>query len=270
MTAALRFADVSVARGGRRVLQDISLACEPGRALALLGPNGAGKSTIGHTALGLVRADAGTVEVDGRPVGAWSPTERAARIAWLPQDAAPTEPLPAWEWVAAARYRFGEGWAAAKAAARRALSDMGAEALAFRSVTTLSGGERQRVALAAMLAQQAKLLVADEPASHLDPAFQEEVYGRLGDFVRRGHGLLVVTHDVNLLGALACPVEVMGVRAGRAQFTRPYPSADLPAALSDLFGVPFTAVNVPGTDRSVVVPVRSARSPGDRRAEAES
>ncbi len=243
---------VRVERGRRRILDDFSLHLEAGRAVAILGPNGAGKSTALGAALGLIPMAAGAVTLDGRPLAGWSRTERAGRLAWLPQDAPPQEPLPAWEWVAAARYRFAESWADAQSAAHRVLMEMGIAHLAERVVTTLSGGERQRVALAALFAQDAEIILADEPASHLDPAQQLETYARLGRQVRSGRGLLIVTHDVNLLPALDCPVEVVGLREGRTAFTSPYPGDRLVDGLEQLFGVTFDAVAVAG--RTLIAP----------------
>ena len=238
----LRCIGVSAVRRGRTVLTDVSLEFSAGRAVALVGPNGVGKTTSLELALGLLTPTHGRVELDGRPVGRWSPRERAARVAWLPQAAHATEPLPAWEWVAAARYRFGESLAAARNAAERALHQVGVGDLTARPVTRLSGGERQRVALAALFAQEADVLLADEPASHLDPALQLETYARLGAAVRAGQGLGVVTHDVNLLGALDCPVDVVGLRHGRVRFTCGYDDPDLSQHLSHLFDVPIARV----------------------------
>ena len=252
---ALQCERVRVDRGGRRVLDGVSFRLERGRAIALLGPNGAGKSTVLQTALGLLAPSEGHIELDERPVRRWSRFERAARLAWLPQDVAPTEPLPAWEWVASARYRFKEPFSASADAARRMLDELGAGALAERLVSTLSGGERQRVALAALFAQEADFLLADEPAGHLDPAQQLESYRRLGTQVRSGRGLLLVTHDVNLLAALDCPVDIVGLRDGRTHFTLPYPKEGLPDSLTEglqaLFGVPFASAVVGG--RPVII-----------------
>ena len=239
--AELRWDGVSVVRRRVRILDDFSLCVGPGQAVALVGPNGAGKSTALLAGLGAILPSAGEVLLNGRPIARCSRAERAAHIAWLPQETAPPAPLMAWEWIAAGRYRFGEGAAAARRAALAALDAVDASALGPRLVTTLSGGERQRVALAALFAQESSLLFVDEPASHLDPVHQMETFARLGGWVQRGGGLIVVTHDVNVLDALRHPVDVVGLRAGAIAFRATYPASDLGPSLTDLFGVPFAA-----------------------------
>ncbi|MEO1334632.1 MAG: ABC transporter ATP-binding protein [Myxococcota bacterium] len=250
--------DVWVERRQRSILQGISFRARPGVAVAIMGPNGAGKSTALLTALGLTAAQKGRVRLDGQDIAGYSHRARAARLAWLPQDTQPIEPLPAWEWIAAARFRFRETSAEARHHAVRALKDAGADGFADRAVTTLSGGERQRVALAALFAQDAGLLLADEPASHLDPRLQRETYQRLGARVREGAGLVVITHDVNLLGELRCPVKVLGIRAGASAFLADYPSPSLVDKLSDLFNVRFCEVNVEDQALYVVAPNRES------------
>ena len=147
--------------------------------------------------------------------------------------------------VAAARFRFDEPRAAALAEADRALEAAGAAALRERVVTRLSGGEAQAVSLAAMLAQDAPLLLLDEPASHLDPAQQIAAYRFVGSCWRAGRGVLCITHDANLLrhtGAPASGIHVVGLSAGAQRFDLAADDPGLPDALSTLFGIRFRAV----------------------------
>jgi iron complex transport system ATP-binding protein len=108
------------------------------------------------------------------------------------------------------------------------------------------------VALAILRAQEAQILLLDEPANHLDPAQQRTTYKNLGDLWRKGHGLVCVTHDINLLGALErpneeTPIRVIGMGHGELVFDSHYDAPELPELLSDLFGVPFTAVDHAGS-----------------------
>jgi ABC-type cobalamin/Fe3+-siderophores transport system ATPase subunit len=250
---ALELDDVSVEIAGRALISRVSLRIEPGELVALLGPNGAGKSTLLKVALGLVKPSAGEARVGGRAVGKLSGRARAARIAWLPQHAALHEALTAVDMVAAARFRFDEGRATAIAAARRALARAGVAELEARVVTQLSGGERQRVALAVLLAQEAPLLLLDEPASHLDPAQQIATYRLIGELWRGGQGVLCVMHDPNLLHhALAGDepdrVRVVGLAAGAIAFERRFSDPALADALSQMFGVRFARLRIPSGD----------------------
>jgi ABC-type cobalamin/Fe3+-siderophores transport system ATPase subunit len=254
----LRDVDVTVAR--RQLLTGISLSVEPGEFLALVGPNGAGKTTLLRTALGLVRCSRGNVRVGGSPVETLAPRERAALLAWLPQQTLVTEALSALETVVAARYRFDETRAHAEDASRRCLARLGVLELEKQEVTRLSGGERQRVALAALIAQEAKLVLLDEPANHLDPAQQAETYALLGALVREGTGILCVTHDVNLLAHAGGRPRVTGLAGGKLAFETDYRANDLPERLAELFGVPMDAVEF-GARRLIVPNPQPKRAP---------
>ncbi|MCG8424843.1 MAG: ABC transporter ATP-binding protein [Proteobacteria bacterium] len=244
MTDALELSSVTVRAGSSVLLDEVSLRLDRGQFIALVGPNGAGKSLLIRTALGLLRPVSGEVTLAGRPVRALSGRQRAARLAWLPQEALPEDPLRSVEVVTAARFRFDEPLAESRRAAGVALAAVKAEKLSERLVSTLSGGERQRVALAATLTQEAPLLLLDEPANHLDPVQQMAMYQLIGSLWQEGHGVLCVTHDVNLLGHLAAgdaleQCQVVGLAAGKIRFRTSLRAAELPDRLSQLFGVRF-------------------------------
>ncbi|HLV66339.1 MAG TPA: ABC transporter ATP-binding protein [Polyangiaceae bacterium] len=240
---------------GRAILSDLSFELGPGELLALVGPNGAGKTTLLRTVLGLVRPESGSVLVAGRAVATLSSRERAAELGWLPQARSIADPIPALEVVAAARYRFRESRRTAEAKALAALERLGIAHFAERPITELSGGERQRVLLAALIAQEARIALLDEPGSHLDPAQQLEVYRLIGSLWRSGLTVLVVTHDINLLGALGAEerVRVLGLDHGRAAFQTSLADPEFPNLLGALFGIEF--VSTSAGRRRVLVPV---------------
>ena len=242
--STLRFASVTLAGNERPRLSQIDLELSDGQCAFLIGPNGAGKSSILRLALGLERPTAGQVSLGGRAVAELTPTERAAELAWLPQQLTFEQALSALEVVAAARYRFREAHARARARAHEWLHEVQAGSLAERRVTQMSGGELQRVKLAALLAQETPRLLLDEPANHLDPAHQIEVYRLLGGASSRGLGILCVTHDINLLGLLPDPerIRLLGVRAGELRFDTTYADPQLAARLTDLYGIPFERI----------------------------
>jgi iron complex transport system ATP-binding protein len=250
----LELRNVWIEKTRRALLADVSLRLEPGEFVALVGPNGAGKTTLLKAALALHRLTRGEVLLDGRPVSGLAPRERAAQIAWLPQHAAPREALSALDVVATSRYRFAESRKTALAAARAALERVGASGYAERSVRELSGGELQRVLLAALVAQQAPILLVDEPANHLDPAQQIDVYRLLGQLWRDGASLLTITHDVNLLAHVggAERLRVAGMSEGRLVFEARYADADLPDRLGSLFGLRLRALGA--ASERVIVP----------------
>ncbi|MBN2193276.1 MAG: ABC transporter ATP-binding protein [Polyangiaceae bacterium] len=230
---------VSITHHDIPILTDVMLTLRTGELVVLVGPNGAGKTTLLRAALGLVRLDRGRITLDGEDATRLAPRARASRLAWLPQTGSVSEPMTAADHVAAARYRFGESARRAEAGAFRALTRVDAGSLAERALGSLSGGERQRVAIAAVLAQEAPLLLLDEPANHLDPHQQRETFRLIAALARMGHGVLCVTHDVGALAGLAKEdsTRVVGLRSGRLAFDVPLGDATLAARLSDLFGL---------------------------------
>jgi len=233
----LALTGVTVRRRGVELVADLSLSLGAGELVVLVGPNGAGKSTLLRAALGLVRLDRGRVLLGGEDAVSLSPRARAANVAWLPQTSSVHEPLTVADHVAAARFRFGEGAARARAGALRALAQVDATALADRHLATLSGGERQRVALAAVLAQEAPLLLLDEPANHLDPRQRRETFLLVARLAHAGHGILCVTHDVGVLAGLPTSgsTRVVGLRGGRLAFELRLGDPSLAACLGELF-----------------------------------
>lgn len=242
-------------RGGQCILNDVSLRVERGDRIALIGPNGSGKTTLLRAILGLVPLAQGRILLDGEPVARLASLDRAARVAWLPQQALADEAITTLEFVLAARYRFTEPRPVAVAAALRALTCIDAEAWASRLVTQLSGGEQQRIALAALLAQESRTLLADEPANHLDPAQQVVVWKLLGQLAASGT-MIVVTHDINWvpwLGDLAA-TRVVALKQGQLLFDVKANDDRLPARLSELYGIEMLALEVDG--QRVIVPTK--------------
>jgi iron complex transport system ATP-binding protein len=251
----LRLEQVSVMRRGRALVDRVDLALAPGELLALVGPNGAGKTTLLRAMLGLTKPDAGRVLVGDVELTTLKPRQRAAQVAWLPQHSSTTaDDLTAVEVVATARYRFDEAFGQSERAAREALERVGVGAVADRAISTLSGGERQRVSLAGLLAQDTPVLLVDEPANHLDPAQQIDVYRLLGELWREGRSVACVTHDVNLLRHLGEPsrVRVAGIASGRVAFETSFDSPALAEQLGKLFGVQLHELTLGGA--RVLVP----------------
>ena len=192
----LRVDGLGVTRSGRSVLQDISFAVEPDEIIGIIGPNGAGKTTLLRASLGLQPAS-GRSSIADMP-----PEERARRVAWLPQAREIAWPVIVETVVALGRLphvprgsRMGETDAHAVGAA---LAAMGLGDMAKRTATALSGGEQARVLIARTLAQEAPLLLADEPIAGLDPAHQLATMKVFADLAASGHGVVLALHDLNL------------------------------------------------------------------------
>ena len=235
---------LAVTIAGHRICADLDLTVERGACWAILGRNGAGKTTLLNTLAGLRAPAAGTLELLGRPLATLPRRETARLRGVLPQDDSDPFPATVIETVLIGRHPHLSRWvwegAQDVAIARSALaaSDMtGTEA---RDVATLSGGERRRVALAMLLAQDPRLFLLDEPASHLDLAHQLAMLDRLVQIVHaEERALVMVLHDVNL--ALRYCDHALLLADGEAIAG---PAAELltQERLSHLYGVPLQAL----------------------------
>jgi iron complex transport system ATP-binding protein len=207
MTVVLEARGLSVRRGARVVVADVSLGLGPGEAVALIGPNAAGKSTLVRALAGLLPPSAGDVRLRGRTLKDCGRDAVARAIALV----APDEAAPATITVAE-RTRLGRYphrgplrpfTAEDDAAVARALERSGVETLADRPLATLSAGERQLAALARGLAQEPAILLLDEPAAHLDIGHQLRLFRVLDEVRREGVGVLAVVHDLPRAAAWA-------------------------------------------------------------------
>lgn len=209
---------LSVALGGRPVINGVSLALHAGQWTAIVGPNGAGKSTLLSVLAGLRTPDAGTVHLLGRPLHEWPARARAQRLAWLSQQGEAGGEIAARDVVRLGRLPhhglFGAVTVEDERAVDAAMAETESMAYAHRRLSELSGGERQRVLLARALAVQAPVLLLDEPTTHLDPPHQRALVRSLAGRARSGAAVATVLHDLTL--ALAAD-RIVVVAAGRVR-----------------------------------------------------
>ena len=169
--SAIAARDVSVSLGGNPVLRGVSFEARPGEIAGLIGPNGAGKSTLLRVMAGLIRPDSGAVYLADTPLKELNSAQRARRIACMPQHDA-MHPFTALETVLMGRYahlgRFQLEGGEDRQIAREAMTRTDTAQFERRQLDRLSGGERQRVILARSLAQQAGIVLLDEPSASLD------------------------------------------------------------------------------------------------------
>jgi manganese/iron transport system ATP-binding protein len=196
--------DVVVAYDHAPVVEGVTGSVEPGSAVALIGPNGAGKSTLLKAILGLVDVAGGSITVLGK-----TPAAARGEVAYVPQaDTLDAEfPVSALQVVLMGRYRR-VGWLrrpgrADRAVAADALDLVGLGGAARARFGTLSGGQRQRVLLARAIAQQARLLLLDEPFNGVDAVSQDRLLSALAELRAGGASVVMSTHDL-ALAHLAC------------------------------------------------------------------
>ena len=189
--------------GSRKVVQDVSLAVQSGEVVGLLGPNGAGKTTSFYMIVGLVRADAGEITIDGSSIE-HMPIHRRARLglSYLPQEASIFRKLNVEENVRAVLelQLDAAGKPLSKVVTESRLTallkDLRVDHLRDSPALSLSGGERRRVEIARALATQPRFILLDEPFAGIDPIAVIEIQRNIGFLKSRGIGVMITDHNV--------------------------------------------------------------------------
>lgn len=221
----------------RRIGDSITLQIRAGEVFCLLGPNGSGKTTLFRTLLGLLPALHGTVRVGGRPLSEWSRQNLARMLAYVPQSQMLPFAFDVEELVLMGRVghigRFAQPSARDHQIAHQALETLGIAHLAGRSCMDVSGGERQLALVARALAQEAQVLILDEPTASLDFGNQLRVLEQIAVLSARGIAVLMSTHQPE--HALRVADRIAFLKAGRivSQGGREIIDA---SALADLYG----------------------------------
>ncbi|HEX7935739.1 MAG TPA: ABC transporter ATP-binding protein [Paraburkholderia sp.] len=236
---------VTLRAGARTLLDAFTHTFYAGEIWCVAGPNGAGKTTLLSTLAGLLQPSAGHVELDGVRLAEWPAQPLAQRRALMPQSAPDAFSASVLDIVMLNRFPHLTGWGwereADREAARAALDLLSLTALTTRDVLSLSGGERQRVALAAVLCQDAPLLLLDEPLSHLDLHHQIDCLEALGQWTRQApRTVLFSCHDLNLARRFATHALLLDgagvVYAGSVR------DVLTPALTSRVFGYPLILI----------------------------
>ncbi len=211
--------DISLGYSGRHdVIRSVSTRIGKGELAAIIGPNGSGKSTLLKAVAGNLRLHRGEIRLEGRTIGQYSPKALARQIAFLPQAPSAPDDYTVEDLVGYGRFPH-LGWTGRMGEADReivqeAIALTHLTDLAHRPVSRLSGGERQRAWIAMALAQKPRLLLLDEPTTHLDISFQYEVLELVKDLnTRLSITTLVVLHDLNQAARFAD--RIIGLKKGR-------------------------------------------------------
>jgi iron complex transport system ATP-binding protein len=227
--------------GARRVVDAGSSRLEAGESVSIIGLNGAGKSTVLRTICGQLPPLAGEVLVNGRSVGAMAPRERARAIAFLPQHAEIDLGLSVEELVRLGRTpylgRLGHLGPDDARQVENAMELCGVQALRRARLGELSGGERQRARLAMVLAEEAPVVLLDEPTSHLDVVQRYALHGVLTEMrARRGTAFVIVSHAI--ADAERFGDSVILIENGKARHLGPSKSGSARAALIAAAAIP--------------------------------
>ena len=257
MTVAVSVRSLEVTLGGTQVLRGVDLAASKGEWVNIIGPNGAGKTTLLRALLGLVSFD-GEIDIDGLS----DQSRRAARarmLAYVPQTPVIPPGMLVADYVMLGRTPHRGVFAAETATDRRVAAevldrlDLGG--FGDRSVQSLSGGERQRAVMARALAQQADVLLLDEPTTALDLGHQQDVLD-LVDALRRERGLTVIAtlHDLTLAARYGDRIAILA--RGRVAETGPPAEVLTVQNIAAYFGATVRIVDDP--EGPVIVPTAPA------------
>ncbi len=219
------------------VLNDVSFTAEEGRMLAILGPNGTGKTTLFRCILGEQKRYSGRISVDGDDIRTLSAREQAHRIAYIPQTHTMTFRFSVLDMVLMGTTHRISPLSAPKAKelaiARDAMERLGIAALAEQDFSCISGGEQQLVYIARALAQQARILLMDEPTSSLDYGNQLSVLSTVRALSREGYTVLLSTH--NPQHALWYSDEILALANGRVAANGAVKDTLTPQLLHELY-----------------------------------
>ena len=196
---SLSVRDLTFAYDKTPVLENVGFTAHAGEVLAVLGPNGAGKTTLFRCILGEVKRYRGSIRIDGAEADTLSPREKAHRVAYIPQTHPMTFRFSVRDMVLMGTTHQISALSVPREQQKRAAEDamrrLGIEALADRDFDRISGGEQQLAYIARALAQQARILVMDEPTASLDYGNQLYVLSVVRALARQGYTVLISTHN---------------------------------------------------------------------------
>jgi len=256
-TTLIEACGLSCQLGGKAILSEVSLSVKAGDFLSIIGPNGAGKTTLLRCLLGVQKISAGSISIMDKALETWSRRELAKTISYVPQVKSRALPFTVGEFIAMGRYPYLGPLARLspedQAAINQAMDLTATAVFRERRMETLSGGEQQEVMIAAALAQDARIMLLDEPATFLDYRHQSSVRKILQEINRQtGVTIIAVTHDVN--AAISSSSTVLALDGGRSVFKgSPAEVAD-PAVLESIFGTSFALCRHPDSGQPIILP----------------
>ncbi|RMT99199.1 hypothetical protein ALP39_200534 [Pseudomonas marginalis pv. marginalis] len=260
----LQASQLDIGYGGTRIVQGLSFAPPAGKVTALIGPNGCGKSTLLKAFARILKPTQGELTLDGQAYSALSARQLARQIAFLPQVLPVPEGVSVRQLVAYGRSPHNSLWGRLSGSDQtqvtQAMQRLELDSLADRALADLSGGQRQRAWLAMVLAQNAPVVLLDEPTTYLDISHQVELMDLMCELAAEGKTVITVLHDINQACRYAGHVAVMyGGRLVAAGAPGEVISAQL---MRQVFEVQVQIINEPVSGTPMCVVEKSTRTHG--------
>jgi iron complex transport system ATP-binding protein len=252
----IRAENLHAGYGTEDVVKSVSCSFAEGTFTGIIGPNGSGKTTL-LKAFSRVIPSSGILELDGKAVTGYTPAELGMALGYVPQDEGRPFSYTVLQVVLMARYARTSRLASFSpgdfAQCHRALEETGVSHLAERSIRTLSGGEWQRVLIARALAQDTRVLLLDEPTSHLDLSHQSDILSLMRALAASGSTIIGVFHDLNM-AALYCDRLIM-IRNGEVVADDTPAQVLTPEKIREVYGADVITSVHPATGRTFLVPL---------------
>jgi len=253
----LEVENLSFSYGSKQILKDINLKIRAGEYISIIGPNGVGKSTLLKSIIRIVRGFSGSIKLMGKDLTDYTQKELGRLIGYVSQSREQAFPYTVLEFVNMGRYPHLNPLARLsrqdKQIVEESLKLTGLEDFCDRRVINLSGGERQKVTIAGALAQRPKILLLDEPTTHLDPKYHAEIQQTVCKISKElGITVIHVTHDLNHIQFWS--QRVIALRSGEIIYEGDPAEVLNEKSLKDIFDIEFLLVSHPSKLKKIVIP----------------
>jgi len=260
--AAIEISDLSYQVARTPILQAVSLAVEEGQYVSLLGPNGAGKTTLLKCLNRIVRRTSGSLRIFSRSIDTYKQRELGRTVSYVPQSDVHGELFSAREFVRMSRYPHMSAFSGYSQRdddkVDEALHLTAANSFADRKMGTLSDGERQKISVAAAIAQEARIVLVDEPTAHLDYKRRVEMTTLLETLTKKSKlTVIAVTHEIDQ--TVFSSDLIVALKNGGVVFQGSPRDILEESVLEKIYDTPFEIIETAGSSSPLVIPQRDAR-----------